>query len=66
MNLFQKFFAYVIYIIWCLAKLIIIVLWKLAKILIAIPKIIYRIFMRMKGIHVVDNYRVINDSKLLK
>ena len=66
MNLFQKIFAYTIYLIWCLAKLLIISFWKLAKILIAIPKIIYRIFMRMKGVHVVDDYKVIDDPKLLK
>lgn len=66
MNLFQKIFGYTIYLIWCLAKLTILILWNLAKLIIAIPKIIYRIFMRTKGVHVVDDYKVINDPKLLK
>lgn len=66
MNLIQKLFAYIIYLIWKLAKLLIFLIWSIAKILIVIPKIIYRIFMRMKGVHVVDDYRVIDDRKLLK
>ena len=66
MNLIQKLFAYTIYLIWCLAKLIIFLFWSIAKILIIIPKIIYRIFMCMKGVHVVDDYKVIDDPKLLK
>jgi hypothetical protein len=66
MSLLQKIFAYTIYLIWCLAKLLIIILWKLAKLLIAIPKLIFFIFMKMKGVHVVDDYKVIDDPRLLK
>ena len=66
MNLLQKLFAYIIYFIWKLAKLLIFLIWGIAKILIVIPKIIYRILMQMKGVHVVDDYKVIDDPKLLK